>query len=306
MRPSIAVIGPTASGKSDFARHLASFLKPAVIINADAMQLYRQCRSLTSQPSQQMQRRVPHRLYAVLDMTEPASARRWGEMARRQITVARSRGAFPILVGGSGFYLRSLLYGLAAIPQPPPRLRLRARRAATGEAWQKLRKLDPVAAARIPKTDKQRLARALEVIDATGVRLSRWQNRLGKRLDGRTIVITLSPPRSSLERLVRRRLKKIAPRAAAEAKQASELSDSHELEEFPLGKACGFREFAAHASGLKTLSEATEETFLSTRRYIRRQLTWLRNQPPRPNLLVRRPHKAAAKRAADLILAGRI
>lgn len=305
MKPSIAVIGATASGKSEFARHLAGSLKSAVIINADSMQLYRQCRTLTAQPEPKQRQSPPHKLYSVLDLEDPSSANRWGKMARRQIAAARSRGAFPILVGGSGFYLQSLLYGLSAIPQPSAAGRQRARNTAEGgRGWQRLKRLDPQAAAQIPSTDSQRIARALEVVEATGSPLSFWQGKLSRKLEGRTIVIMLNPPRKSLERATLRRLKRVATKAAAEVKQL--LPRLNGNGESPLIKACGVREFVAHARGLKTLAAATEETFLSTCAYIRRQLTWFRHQPPKPDLVIRRGDKLAAKRTARLILAGRI
>ncbi len=314
MKPLIAVVGATAAGKSAFAIRLAKALGKAVIINADAMQIYRQCPTLTAQPAATVKRLAPHRLYGVLDCRRPGCVELWAKMARREIAAARRKHVFPILVGGSGFYLQTLFYGLSAIPRPPPKVRAEARRLArNGGAGARL---SPQTAAKTGPGDTQRLARALEVELATGKPLVAWQNRLGRRIEGRKLVIMLDPPLARLESRARLRLAKNAEKMAAEVRLTLQRQLSKEgdrANELPLVKACGFREFAAcfadnlgENEGRKSLAEARQETLLSVRRYIRRQLTWFRHQRPKPNILLKNGQKAESARIAAMIRAGRI
>ena len=333
MKPTIAVVGATASGKSAFAVELGRALGKAVIINCDAMQLYNQCQTLTAQPSSQLQRQLPHRLYGVLSPNQQASAAAWSKLARREIQKARAKGCYPIVVGGSGFYLRALWEGLSPTPAIAPHHRSRSRSLDTAEAFKTLKALDP--ATTIAATDSQRVARALEVVLATGKPITHWQNKLpAKKLEGRKLVIRLEVPRQRLERTTSRRLAKIATTALREVARLKQhfnlrdlggLGDLEKLKDLgglkgseglwkledleannPLLKACGVREFEAVLTKGTSLADATAKATDSTYGYIQQQLTWLKHQPPRAKLIVRHPSRATARLTARLIQNGKV
>ena len=182
-RPPIVVItGPTAGGKSGLALALAEAFD-GVVINADSMQVYRELRILTARPGADALARAPHRLYGVLPGREPCSAGRWREMALDEIAAARTEGRLPLVVGGTGLYLRALAEGLAPVPNLPEAVReaARARHADLGGAafHAELAARDPVMAARLEPGDSQRLIRAWEVLEATGRSLADWQAQAG-------------------------------------------------------------------------------------------------------------------------------
>src|SRR6266404_6228810 len=163
--PVILIAGPTASGKSALALELASALG-GTIVNADALQIYRDLRILSARPDDAALARVPHRLYGYLDAAERGSAGRWRELALAEIAASHRAGRLPIVVGGTGLYLRALQHGLAAIPSIPAAIRAEAaalHRALGGMAFrERLAGLDPVAASRLSLGDRQRLIRAWE------------------------------------------------------------------------------------------------------------------------------------------------
>src|SRR5262245_51854586 len=174
----ILIAGPTASGKSAAALALADRLH-GTIVNADSMQVYRELAVLTARPSPADLERAPHRLYGTVPAVEAYSVGAWVEDAARAIGEAEHEGRMPILVGGTGLYFKALLEGLAPVPDIPPEIRKAWRaRADTlrGEALHReLQARDPAMAARLRPSDMQRLVRALEVIDATGISLAEWQ-----------------------------------------------------------------------------------------------------------------------------------
>src|SRR5579859_4069835 len=163
----IVIAGPTASGKSALAVAVAERLR-GTVINADSMQVYRDLAVVTARPSAADLARAPHRLYGVLDGAELCSAARWADLARREIETSVAAGSLPILCGGTGLYLRTLLYGIAPVPEIPEAIRAAARQrhAEIGGAafHDELASLDPQAAARLPAGDSQRLIRAYEVV----------------------------------------------------------------------------------------------------------------------------------------------
>src|SRR5713101_4864670 len=176
--PVILIAGPTASGKSALAFELAVALG-GTIINADSQQIYRDLRVLSASPDEAALARVPHRLYGYLDAAERGSAGRWRALALAAIGDAHKDGRLPIVVGGTGLYLRALQHGLAAIPPIPAAIRAEAAelyRMLGGLAFrERLAHLDPDTAARLSPRDRQRLMRAFEVVRATGVPLGEWQ-----------------------------------------------------------------------------------------------------------------------------------
>ena len=277
----LIVAGPTGSGKSALALDVATAFG-GVVINADSAQVYRELRVLTARPSSDDEARAPHRLYGVLSAAERCSAGRWLEMAGAAIGEARLAGRLPVVVGGTGLYLKVLAEGLA--PVPPVSAEVRAEATALwaklgGEAFRAmLAGRDAQAAAKLPAGDRQRLLRAWEVVQATGRPLSEWQNAAGegKKPEGSAATLVLSPPRESLYPALDARFFRMLERGAlqeVEALVAMQLDPS-----LPAMKAVGVRELAAHLRGETTLERATAEAQQATRRFAKRQMTWLRHQ----------------------------
>ena len=176
-KPRIALIaGPTASGKSDLAVRLAQNAGNAVVINADSAQVYADLAILSARPSPDEMQGVPHRLFGAWDGSIACSAADWANAARAEIGAAHAAGALPILVGGTGLYIRTLLDGIAPIPAIDPAIRATVRAMPVDEAWAALLREDPARAARLAPADATRIARALEVIRSTGQPLAEWQN----------------------------------------------------------------------------------------------------------------------------------
>ncbi|MBT7758812.1 MAG: tRNA (adenosine(37)-N6)-dimethylallyltransferase MiaA, partial [Rhodospirillaceae bacterium] len=180
MDNTILIAGPTASGKSSLAIALAQSLN-GIIINADSMQVYRELRLLTARPSAAEEAAVPHRLYGITSAGAPFSVGHWLELVQTEIANARQAGRTAIIVGGSGLYFQALTKGMADIPDIPEAARQMARskldELGPAGLHAALAVLDPAMAARLQPTDSQRLVRAYEVIQGTGVSLASWQQR---------------------------------------------------------------------------------------------------------------------------------
>src|SRR5262245_5852630 len=202
MESSVLVVtGPTASGKSALALALAG-RHGGTVINADAMQTYDAFPILTAQPTQEERARVPHVLYGTLPLSETLSAARWRALATAEIERSLGERRLPILCGGSGLYLRTLMQGIATIPDAPPGLRDEANaewKAMGAEAFRaRLAEKDPAIVARLKPGDRQRHVRAWEVWKATGRPLSAWQASEGERPSWRFATALLSPERDWL------------------------------------------------------------------------------------------------------------
>ena len=280
--PSILVIGgPTASGKSALAADAAE-RSDGVVVNADSMQLYRDLPILTSWPEEELRARVPHRLYGVLDGAERCSAGRWRALAMAEIERARDDGALPILVGGTGLYLRALLDGLAPVPAIPEAVReaVRALHEREGSAGlhARLAVRDPEAAGRLEPGDSQRVMRAYEVIEATGRSLLAWQEERHDRYTGRAAVLVLEPPREVLYEACNTRFEHMM--AAGALDEAARLRERGLDPGLPVMKAVGVRALLDHLSGVTTLERAIALGRQATRRYAKRQTTWFRTQMP--------------------------
>ncbi|MBW6525498.1 tRNA (adenosine(37)-N6)-dimethylallyltransferase MiaA [Sphingomonas sp. RHCKR7] len=280
-RPRVALIaGPTASGKSALAIELAE-RAGGVVINADASQVYRDLRLLSARPSEADEARVPHRLFGYVDGAEACSAARWAADARAAITEAQQEGLLPVLVGGTGLYLRTLLDGIAPVPEIDPAVRAAVRALAVAEAHAALTREDAPAAARLAPGDTARVARALEVVRSTGRPLADWQRErtggIGAAIDLSALV--LLPER---ERLVARcdaRLEAMFASGAID-EVAALLARADVPDDAPVRRAIGVPEIAAHLAGTITRDKALARARLATRRYAKRQYTWFRHQPP--------------------------
>ena len=277
------VAGPTASGKSALALRLAE-AERGVIINADSMQLYRDLPILTARPTAADEARAPHRLYGILDAADPASVGRWLELAAAAIEQALADRRAAIVVGGTGLYLHALLHGLAPVPEVPAAVRAaaRARLAELGPPafHAELAGLDPAMAARLRPTDRQRLLRAYEVVVGTGRSLAAWQETPPVRvsLPARRLGLALAPPRAALYERIERRLRAMIERGALE--ELSALQRRAPAADLPLLKAVAVPELLAHVAGRLDLDTALARALVQTRRYAKRQLTWLRHQLP--------------------------
>ena len=279
---SILVIGgPTASGKSALAADAAGRFG-GVVVNADSMQLYRDLPILTSWPDDALRARAPHRLYGVLDGAERCSAGRWRSMAMAEIERAQGDGALPILVGGTGLYLRALLEGLAPVPAIPEAVRETVRtlykREGSVGLHGRLAERDPEAAGRLEPGDSQRVMRAYEVIEATGRSLLAWQAERHDRYSGRAAVLVLEPPRDALYDACNTRFERMM--AAGALDEAARLKARSLDPRLPVMKAVGVGALLDHLSGVTTLERAVELGRQATRRYAKRQTTWFRTQMP--------------------------
>jgi len=254
------------------------------VINADSMQVYKELREVTARPSMEDENRVPHRLFGVLSGDAPCSAGLWCEMAVREIEDCFAAERLPILVGGTGMYLKSLVEGLSPIPDIAPDVRARAmsRHAELGaEAFKaEVAELDPVSAARLPAGDTQRLVRAWEVVTATGRALSEWQDepRIPLLPDVRFAQIALMPPRDQLYAGIDARFSRMVEAGALDEVRA--LMDLHLSEDLPVMKALGVPELVAFLRGNGALEEAVSKAQQVSRNYAKRQLTWVRSQLP--------------------------
>ncbi|MFZ1415895.1 MAG: tRNA (adenosine(37)-N6)-dimethylallyltransferase MiaA [Defluviicoccus sp.] len=280
-RPALIVAGPTGSGKSALSLALARAFT-GTIINADSMQIYAELRVLTARPSAEEELQAPHRLYGVVPVRERWSVGRWLEAARQEIEAAWQAGRLPIVTGGTGLYLRALGKGLSPVPQVPAALcrDLEAAYDREGGALfrERLRSYDPQAAARLPSGDRQRLIRAMAVALGTGQALTAWHalHPPQPALDARFATLVLLPPRERLyRRLDARFMAMLANGAVAEVQDLMNLNLDAGL---PAMKALGVPELVRFLNGETTLAEASAQAQAVTRRYAKRQVTWLRHQ----------------------------
>jgi tRNA dimethylallyltransferase len=278
--PLIVVAGPTASGKSALAIRIAEDVG-GVVINADSMQVYRELEILTARPGQADVDRAPHRLYGFRGLDDPCSAAVWRALAVTAITEVCAAGQVPILCGGTGFYIRALLEGIAPIPEIPKAVRAAARELhgnLGGAAFRaRLAQRDPVMAARLADGDGQRLVRAFEVMEATDRSLCEWQaDDLDSVSDFDALTIVLMPERPPLYGACDERFYEMMRRGAlAEADAVAALDLDSTL---PGMKALGLPELLSYLHGEISMETAIELAQRATRRYAKRQKTWFRHQ----------------------------
>jgi tRNA dimethylallyltransferase len=274
-RPLVAIVGPTASGKSDLALRIAEAFS-GEIVNCDALQLYRGFDIGTAKTPAEARRGIPHHLLDVLDPQTSFSAGDYSRAARAVIAGISSRGHLPLVVGGTGFYLRGLLHGLPGLPGRDDRLRerLRAReQRRPGALHRLLRRLEPSAAARIHPRDTQKVTRALEIRLLTGTALPALS--AAEPLEGfRLLQIGLAPERSLLLNAIAARTRQMFQQGLIEEVRQL-LKHGLSGEEKPF-ESLGYKQALAHLRGQLSLEQAIEATELETRQYAKRQLTWFR------------------------------
>ncbi len=285
--PAVLIAGPTASGKSALALALAADLASAggaEIINADALQVYRDLAILTGRPGPDEERRAPHRLYGHVDGAAAYSAGAWAREAGDAIAACRARGRTPIIVGGTGLYFEALTTGLAATPAISERARAEVDAAIAGRAGDLdavhalARSRDPEATAEVSTADVARLRRILEVHAETGMPLSAWRRRGSTPglSPGTWRALVLAPPRADLYVRINARVEAMLARGAAE--EVAELRRRNLEARRPVMKAIGVAALGAWLDGRVTKAEAVALMQRDTRRYAKRQGTWIRGR----------------------------
>jgi tRNA dimethylallyltransferase len=254
-----------------------------VVVNADSQQLYRELAILTARPDRAALTAAPHALFGVLGCVETASAAWWAHASRAAAREAWAAGRLPFLVGGTGLYIEAFLAGLAPVPEIPATVRddVRARLARQGVAalHAELARRDPAGAARLRPTDRQRVGRALEVIEATGRPLTWWQGlaRVGAH-QGPVLALVLDPPRPVLYARCDRRWNAMLARGALD--EAAAVGGLGLAPDSPAWKTLGLRELVNHLAGRYPLAEASRRARQATRNYAKRQVTWFRHRLP--------------------------
>lgn len=305
-RHAILIAGPTASGKSAAALDLARRLG-GVIVNADAMQVYAEIKVLSARPGPEEQRLAPHRLFGHVPAAEPYSAARWLADAREALGEAWGHGRAAIVVGGTGLYFRSLDRGLAEVPDVPVAIRAKWRHALAERGshalHEELALRAPDEGRRLRPTDGQRIARALEVLEATGEPLGAHHARGAARsplADAGVTRIAIIPDRDALYRRCDERFVQMMEQGALdEVRRLLALDLDPAL---PAMRAIGVQALARHLSDEIDLDEAMRVAQRETRNYAKRQLTWLRHQMPAFQLV----DDAAGAIASALTFAGNV
>ncbi len=337
--PIIVLMGPTASGKSAIGLHLAQKLN-AVIINADAMQCYQDLQIITARPGDEEMAQVPHRLYGIWPWDFHGHAAAWCELATQAIHDVLAAGRTPILVGGTGMYIKTLMEGIAPVPEISSAVRRKVQALAYAEAippptpslkerglFSYLRRIDPVMAARLKPGDTQRIIRALEVMEQTGRSLAEWQaERTPPPFEPQRFrCFKVAIPREVLYARINARFDSMMEMGALkEVRALMEKVDgqwdscdmldkkltknpdhpSIPSSQYPILKAHGLPELMAYLHGEMSLEDAIAKAQQNTRHYAKRQETWLRHQIPRAEAVPYDDHKAALK-AVDLAENGR-
>jgi tRNA dimethylallyltransferase len=280
LKPSVALIaGPTASGKTGLALYLAQ-KRDCVIINADSAQVYADLPILSAQPTKAEMATAPHKLFGYLDGKDACSAARWAQDAKQEIAAAHDAGVLPVLVGGTGLYLRTLLQGIAPMPQIDASVRLSVRALPTNDAWDALQADDAYAAASLHPNDDSRIKRALEVIRSTGRSVTDWR---AEKAGGIAADITLHPllllpPRDWVYQRCDARFASMIQNGAIDEIKA--LIERNLPNDAPVVRSIGYKEIYAMLHGYITQAEAIALGQTATRQYAKRQYTWFRNQCP--------------------------
>lgn len=250
------------------------------IVNADSAQVYADLRIVTARPGADDEERVPHRLFGYIDGTNACSAADWARDAKAAVAQCHAADMAPILVGGTGLYVRTLLDGIAPIPEIKPEIRADVRALAVEQAYAALRSEDAAAAERLSPGDSSRIARALEVVRSTGKPIGVWRLQktggIGDAID--LVPLLLLPDRDWLYARCDARFADMFESGAVEEVKALLARDLDPA--LPIMRAIGVREIAAHLRGEASKDEAIAAAQQATRRYAKRQYTWFANQPP--------------------------
>lgn len=280
---AVLIAGPTASGKSALALELA-LTTDGVVINADSMQVYRDLHIITARPTHGDEARVPHRLYGHVDAAVNFSTGAWVSDAARALEEAQAQGRLPIFIGGTGLYFKALTAGLSVVPPIPAdvreHVRTRLERNGVEALHAELARRDARAAERLNLRDRSRIARALEVIEATGRSLFDWHREAEPPLLPKDSfrAVFLSPERDELYARIDARFD--AMLGAGALKEVERLAARNLDPQLPAMKAHGVPALIRHLRGEFSLEEAASIGRADTRRYAKRQFTWFRHQLP--------------------------
>ncbi|MDZ7587843.1 MAG: tRNA (adenosine(37)-N6)-dimethylallyltransferase MiaA [Parasphingorhabdus sp.] len=277
--PLVIIVGPTASGKSALALALAE-KQAGTVINADSAQVYADLSVLSARPTAAEMARAPHRLFGYRDGAQSCSAADWACDAKAAIAEAHTTNRLPILVGGTGLYIRTLLDGIAPVPEVSPEIRGAVRAMSVDQANVALHREDPVMAERLRPTDTTRIMRALEVVRSSGRSLAEWQLT---REGGIANLVTvhgavLLPPRDALYARCDARFQNMLETGAVE--EVAGLIQRKLPADAPVLRAIGVAEIAALLRNDVSEEAAVIAAQAATRQYAKRQYTWFRNQTP--------------------------
>ena len=253
---------------------------PVTIINADASQVYRDLRIVSARPIEAEEAEAPHRLFGTVDGATACSAADWAEMAKLAIGESWESERLPVLVGGTGLYIRTLLDGIAPVPEIDPVIRRQIRALPVQAAFDALSTEDSGAAARLSANDSTRVARALEVVRSTGRPISEWHSEMvgGIGAEIRLIPVILLPPRDWLYERCDARFEAMLAAGALEEVRA--LLARKLDPKLPVMTAIGVREIAEILQNPENLEVGKGAAQRATRNFAKRQYTWFRNQPP--------------------------
>lgn len=280
MSKVIVVCGPTASGKTQFA-HLIAKNNNGEIVNADSMQLYKSLPIITSSPLQELKNELPYHLYNFLDINSEYCVAKYAQMAASKIKEISSRKKLPILVGGSGMYINSLIKGFSYIPDIDPELRMQVRSLQqlldSSTFFELLKKTDPAIVKVLNAQDLQRVARAYEVFLQTGKSILYYQKSNTKLLDGFSFrTILLVPDRQFLYAMCNTRLEQMFKNGAVDEIKSC-LNDKCNINALVM-KSIGVKEIISYLENKISKNKALEVAQARTRQYAKRQVTWFKSQ----------------------------
>lgn len=295
MKPVICIAGPTASGKSAYALHVAEAVG-GEIVNADALQVYADLEILSARPPKTEMAEIPHHLFGHIAGDVRYSTGAWLRTVEPLILEILARGKAPVLVGGTGLYFRALLQGMADIPTVPEGVQNDTATMLETDGIAALRRratdLDPVATSRVLGDDPQRLQRIVNVAIGTGKALSVWQADTRPVIPSRFArFCVLTPPREILYERINARYDQMLRKGGLE--EAKTVFEKAFDEGLPVMKAIGLRQLQRYFDGGCALDEAVGDAKRESRRFAKRQMTWFRNQPPRGVFLANKADRYA-------------
>lgn len=276
----LIIAGPTASGKSRLAIDVAR-ANNGVIINCDAMQVYKGIPVIAATPSEEEKNMAEHRLFEIYDVDKHGNVVEWLDLCVAEIKQVWSANKLPIVVGGTGMYIDALINGVTPIPEVPQEIRSMVQQQSLNNLYEYLQHNDSVMADKLHPNDKTRITRAVEIMLFTGKKLSDWyQVPLIKKLpQANFTVVKIVPSIDEIEQRCRLRLDKMVYEQGA-VEEVQKIAKLHLANDLPAMKALGVPELLQYVRGEKSLTEAVTLAKLHTRQYAKRQRTWLNNKLP--------------------------
>ena len=280
--PVLVIAGPTASGKSALAAEAAQALN-GVVLNCDSMQIYKDIPIIAAAPTEEEKKLAEHRLFEIYDCDKRGNVVDWLDLCVKEIHNLWAENKLPVVVGGTGFYVEALLNGVTPIPQTPAEVRenvlKRLNETGLTGLYAELLQKDAKIAAKLNQNDKTRIIRALEVIEATGIKLSEWYEKplIQKLPEADFITVKIMPELDVIAERCCLRLDKMVNELGVLA-EIEQLLKRGVDENMPAMKALGVPELSLFIKGQMSLKEALDLAKLHTRQYAKRQRTWLKNK----------------------------